>query len=136
MSGPRGQRRMLQVLGKSGGGVGSRVAEVVEGLDGQEGLVLDIAGPSDLPMPMPKPTIPLVVTVSRLIPQKRLEVMLEDVADRDITAATDTLRRFIDPVLDASVSDRWDPRRLTWIAGDSNPLGTIRGRSFYSNSSS
>lgn len=41
------------------------------------------------------------------------------VLDRDLTAATETVCRFIDPVLDGSASGRWDPRRLTWIAGDS-----------------
>jgi hypothetical protein len=40
--------------------------------------------------------------------------------DRDITAAVETVSRFINPVLDGSTAGRWDPHRLTWTnAGDS-----------------
>lgn len=44
---------MLQVLGHSTGGIARHVAQVTEGLDGN-GFEVDIAGPPDLPLPMPK----------------------------------------------------------------------------------
>ena len=53
--------RVLQVLGRSAGGIAKHVAEVTARLDGEGGLVVDIAGPSDLPMTMPKPVIPLSI---------------------------------------------------------------------------
>ena len=46
--------RVLQVLGRSAGGIARHVGQVVEFLDGTQGLSIDIAGPDDLPVPMPK----------------------------------------------------------------------------------
>ena len=46
---------MLQVFGPSEGGIARHVAMVTEGLDGRDGLMVDIAGPPGLPVPMPKP---------------------------------------------------------------------------------
>lgn len=51
MSGPR---RVLQVLGPSEGGIARHVALLVEGLDGRDGLEIDVAGPPNLPVAMPK----------------------------------------------------------------------------------
>jgi hypothetical protein len=34
--------------------------------------------------------------------------------DRDITAAVETVSRFINPILDGSAAGRWDPTRLMW----------------------
>jgi glycosyltransferase involved in cell wall biosynthesis len=45
--------RVLQVLGQSAGGVGRHVAEIVAALDGSD-MVVDIAAPADLRVPMPK----------------------------------------------------------------------------------
>lgn len=50
-----GITRVLQVLGRSAGGIARHVAEVTSGLDGNHGLVIDIAGPLELPVAMPKP---------------------------------------------------------------------------------
>lgn len=47
-------RRVLQVFGPSEGGIARHVAMVTEGLDGRDGLEVDIAGPPNLPVPMPK----------------------------------------------------------------------------------
>ena len=47
--------RVLQVLPPSAGGIARHVALVTEGLDGRDGLEIDIAGPPDLPVAMPKP---------------------------------------------------------------------------------
>ncbi|MDQ3957351.1 MAG: glycosyltransferase family 4 protein [Actinomycetota bacterium] len=46
--------RVLQVLGRSAGGIARHVAQVTEQLDG-DGFAVDIAGPPDLPVQMPKP---------------------------------------------------------------------------------
>ncbi len=48
-------RRVLQVFGPSEGGIARHVALVAAGLDGHDGLIVDIAGPPGLPVPMPKP---------------------------------------------------------------------------------
>ena len=47
--------RVLQVLPPSAGGIARHVALVTEGLDGRDGLEVDVAGPVDLPVAMPKP---------------------------------------------------------------------------------
>lgn len=53
--------RVLQVLGHSAGGIARHVAQVVESLDGDEGLTVDVACPPDLPIKMPKPPHDLVI---------------------------------------------------------------------------
>ncbi|MGH2735183.1 MAG: glycosyltransferase family 4 protein [Actinomycetota bacterium] len=50
--------RVLQVLGRSAGGIARHVAQITEMLDG-DGLRIDVAGPPDLPVAMPKPQISL-----------------------------------------------------------------------------
>lgn len=52
-------RRVLQVLGRSAGGIARHVAQITQALDGSEGLAVDIACPPDLPIAMPKEPIPL-----------------------------------------------------------------------------
>lgn len=51
--------RVLQVLGRSAGGIARHVAQIVAELDGTNGLAIDIAAPHDLPIVMPKPVLPL-----------------------------------------------------------------------------
>jgi glycosyltransferase involved in cell wall biosynthesis len=46
--------RVLQVLGRSAGGIARHVAQITEALDGRDGLVVDIACPPGLPVAMPK----------------------------------------------------------------------------------
>lgn len=48
------ERRVLQVLGRSAGGIARHVAQIVSALDATDGLRVDVAGPSDLPVEMPK----------------------------------------------------------------------------------
>lgn len=49
--------RVLQVLGRSAGGIARHVSQLTEALDGTDGLQVDIAGPVGLPIHMPKPLI-------------------------------------------------------------------------------
>ena len=51
--------RVLQVLGRSAGGIARHVAQVTSALDGADGFHVDVAGPVGLPIPMPKPLIPI-----------------------------------------------------------------------------
>jgi len=52
-------RRVLQVLGHSAGGVGRHVAEITRALDDGERLVIDVAAPLDMSVPMPKALLPV-----------------------------------------------------------------------------
>lgn len=52
--------RVLQVLGYSTGGISRHVAQVTEALDG-DGFEVDVAGPPDLPLRMPKPVLPVTI---------------------------------------------------------------------------
>ena len=51
--------RVLEVLGRSAGGVGRHVAEITKALDGHDGLQIDVAAPGDSTVPMPKPILPV-----------------------------------------------------------------------------
>lgn len=53
--------RVLQVLGRSAGGIARHVAQVLEALDGADGLTVDVACPPDLPIAMPKGSHDLVI---------------------------------------------------------------------------
>lgn len=52
-------RRVLLVLGRSAGGIARHVKEIAEALDEVGGLSIEIAGPPDLPIEMPKEIHPL-----------------------------------------------------------------------------
>jgi glycosyltransferase involved in cell wall biosynthesis len=53
--------RVLQVLGRSAGGIAGHVAQVTSALDGTDGFEIDIAGPIDLPVTMTKQPIELLI---------------------------------------------------------------------------
>ena len=53
--------RVLQVLGYSTGGIARHVADIVRALDQTHGLVIDIAGPEDLAVELPKPHFPVTI---------------------------------------------------------------------------
>ncbi|HVF52998.1 MAG TPA: glycosyltransferase family 4 protein [Actinomycetota bacterium] len=55
------ETRVLQVLGRSAGGIARHVAQVTEALDGHRDLLIDVAAPRDLPLEMPKPAINLSI---------------------------------------------------------------------------
>jgi glycosyltransferase involved in cell wall biosynthesis len=52
-------KRVLEILGRSAGGVGRHVAEITKALDGHGGLLIDVAAPANLTVPMPKPVLPV-----------------------------------------------------------------------------
>lgn len=52
--------RVLQVLGRSAGGIARHVAQITAALDSEE-LEIDVAGPDDLPITMPKPVVSLEI---------------------------------------------------------------------------
>jgi glycosyltransferase involved in cell wall biosynthesis len=54
-------RKVLLVLGQSAGGIARHVAQVTEMLDGTDGLQVDIAGPRDLPVALPKEPIEVAI---------------------------------------------------------------------------
>lgn len=53
--------RVLQVLGRSAGGIARHVGQITAALDGLDGFEVDIAGPPDLPIPLPKEPIPVEI---------------------------------------------------------------------------
>ncbi|MDQ3986578.1 MAG: murein biosynthesis integral membrane protein MurJ [Actinomycetota bacterium] len=63
--------KVLQVMGPSAGGIGRHVALVTEGLDGRQGLVVDIAAPPDVPVMMPKEVHPLWIPSGPLLGHRK-----------------------------------------------------------------
>lgn len=57
----RRPRRVLEVLGKSAGGIAAHAAEITNGLDGRDGLEITLAAPPDLEVRMPKEVIPVTI---------------------------------------------------------------------------
>ncbi len=53
--------RVLQLLGRSAGGIARHVSQVTAALDLNDGLAIDIACPPNLPIAMPKRTLDLVI---------------------------------------------------------------------------
>jgi glycosyltransferase involved in cell wall biosynthesis len=54
-------RRVLEVLSRSAGGIARHVGDIAEGLQGKEGIEIDIAAPADLPVRLPGPVVPLEI---------------------------------------------------------------------------
>lgn len=54
-------RRVLQILGRSAGGVGRHVSEITSALDGRDGLAIEIAAHPDVRVRMPKPFVPVQI---------------------------------------------------------------------------
>jgi glycosyltransferase involved in cell wall biosynthesis len=73
--------RVLQVLGRSAGGIARHVAQLVEALDGTDGLTVDVAGPFDLPIPMPKEITPVLIPDGLWGHRKAIEGLRRIVAD-------------------------------------------------------
>ena len=53
--------KVLQVLGRSAGGIARHVAEITAALDDTSGISIDIAAPPDLPVGMPKDVIEVTI---------------------------------------------------------------------------
>ena len=64
--------RVLQVLGRSAGGIARHVALLVREMDGQDGLEVDVAGPADLPVVMPKPMHDVVIPDGPLLGHRKV----------------------------------------------------------------
>lgn len=73
--------RVLQVLGRSAGGIARHVAQLVELLDGRDELASDIAGPPDLPIEMPKPVRPVVIPNGPLLGHRKAIAAIKDLLD-------------------------------------------------------
>lgn len=99
-------RRVLMVMGRSAGGIARHVAQVTEALDGRDGLTVDIAGPGDLPVALPKPPIEVVIPAGPVAGHRsavaRLRSIFEE-GDYDIVHAHG-LRAAIDSGLAARSS--------------------------------
>lgn len=63
--------RVLQVMGPSAGGTARHVALVVQGLDSVDGLRIDLAGPPDTPVQMPKAVAPVRIPLGPFIGHRR-----------------------------------------------------------------
>lgn len=76
-------RRVLQVLGRSAGGIARHVAQITAELDRERDVNVDIAGPPDLPVPMPVPvrpvTIPEGAVAGHLSAVRRLTALISEV---------------------------------------------------------
>ena len=63
--------RVLQVLGRSAGGIARHVALLVRELDGHDGFEMDVAGPADLPVVMPKPVHDIAIPDGPLLGHRK-----------------------------------------------------------------
>ncbi|HEX2050003.1 MAG TPA: glycosyltransferase [Actinomycetota bacterium] len=72
--------RVLQVLGRSAGGVARHVAAITAALDG-DGMTVDVAGPPDLPVAMPKPVAPVVVPNGPVVGHRAAVARLRTIVD-------------------------------------------------------
>jgi glycosyltransferase involved in cell wall biosynthesis len=72
-------RDVLQVLGRSAGGIAAHVRDVVEGLDGTGGLTVSVAGPTDLPVQMPAPVLPLEIPAGAIRGHRRAVLRLREI---------------------------------------------------------
>lgn len=63
--------RVLQVLGRSAGGIARHVALLVRELDGHDGFEVDAAGPADTPVVIPKPVHDIVIPDGPLIGHRK-----------------------------------------------------------------
>lgn len=93
--------RVLEVLGRSAGGIARHVAQVTEALDGTAGLSVDIAGPVGLPVPMPKELIPVEIPDGPLRGHPRAVRTLSRLMDRYDVVHAHGLRAGIDAGLAA-----------------------------------
>jgi putative peptidoglycan lipid II flippase len=63
--------RTLEVLPPSAGGIAIHVAQLVSGLDGKDDLDVEVAGPSDLPVVMPKDVAELHIPTGPIAGHRR-----------------------------------------------------------------
>lgn len=103
--------RVLQVLGRSAGGIARHVADIVEALDASDGLSIDVAGPPDLPIPMPKPVIDVTIPDGPLVGHVPAIRALRRIGARYDVVHAHGLRAGID----AGIAVRSDQRSLATV---------------------
>jgi glycosyltransferase involved in cell wall biosynthesis len=72
--------RVLQVLGRSAGGIARHVSQLTAALDGVDGFEVDVAGPIGLPIEMPKPLLPVDIPDGPLVGHVSAVRRLADIA--------------------------------------------------------
>lgn len=75
--------RILEVLGRSAGGIARHVERVVAGLDGRDGLHIEVAGPQDLPISLPRPVAPIDIPAGAITGHRRAVKTLRSLIRRD-----------------------------------------------------
>ncbi|HVM36065.1 MAG TPA: glycosyltransferase [Actinomycetota bacterium] len=71
--------RVLQVLGRSAGGIARHVAQLSAGMDGGHDFEVDVAAPADLPGSFPKPQIPVHIPNGPLFGHRGAIVRLREI---------------------------------------------------------
>lgn len=79
--------RVLEVLGYASGGIARHVAHLVDALDGTDGLTVDVAGPPDLPVRMPKPVRSLSIPAGVFGHRRAIRRLVELQTDYDVVHA-------------------------------------------------
>jgi glycosyltransferase involved in cell wall biosynthesis len=98
--------RVLQVLGRSAGGIARHVSQITAALDETDDLHVDIAGPVGLPIAMPKPVLPVDIPDGPVAGHRRAVVALSKLlAGYDVVHAHG-LRAGIDAGLAARRTDK------------------------------
>ena len=93
--------RVLQVMGRSAGGMARHVAQVTEALDGRNGMTIDIACPADVPLDMPKEPIPLFIPRGPIVGHKQAVARIAQLLDSYDVVHSHGLRAGIDAGLAA-----------------------------------
>ena len=104
------ERRVLQVLGRSAGGIARHVAQITEALDG-DGFRIDVVAPPDLPIEMPKRTTPVVIPNGPIVGHRAAIAKL-----RQMTSGYDVVHAHgLRAGIDAAVAARGGPPVLLTV---------------------
>lgn len=98
--------RVLQVLGRSAGGIARHVSQITDALDGVDGLVVDIAGPVGLPIEMPKELKPIEIPDGPIVGHRAAVVTLSEMLRSYDVVHAHGLRAGIDAGIAARRRDR------------------------------
>lgn len=98
--------RVLQVLGRSAGGIARHVSQITSALDDMDGLVVDIAGPLGLPIEMPKALKPIEIPDGPIVGHRAAVVALSEMMQSYDVVHAHGLRAGIDAGIAARRRDR------------------------------